>query len=114
MIGDKLQSVLDIKGIKPGSLASMTGIPKSTIYSIIKRNNKNVEFSVIERISDALGVPVEFFYDRDGNGAFGDEKKPATANSDELDVELIKRLMRLSPEEITKVDAFVQGLLASR
>ena len=63
MIGDKLQALLNERGIKPGTLATITGIPKSTIYSIIKRNNKNVDFSVMEKIADALGVYVEYFYD---------------------------------------------------
>lgn len=72
MIGDKLEELLRIKKIKAGTLASLTGIPKSTIYSIIKRNNKNVDFSVMEKISDVLDVPVEYFYDR-----LEDEKTPA-------------------------------------
>lgn len=42
------------------------------------------------------------------------EEKPATDKGSELDSELLKRLMSLTPEEIAKVDAFVQGLLVSR
>ena len=107
MIGDKLEELLRIKKIKAGTLASLTGIPKSTIYSIIKRNNKNVDFSVMEKISDVLDVPVEYFYDRPEN-----EKKPAPESG--LDADLLRRLMSLNPDELSKVDAFVQGLLASR
>lgn len=65
MIGDKLTYLLETKKIKPGTLATLTGIPKSTIYSIIKRNNKNVDFSVMEKIAEVLSVPVEYFYDRE-------------------------------------------------
>lgn len=41
---------------------------------------------------------------------------PITVNSDEaaLDAELLKRLLDLTPDEVEKVDAFVQGLLAAR
>lgn len=63
MIGDKLLALLESKKIKPGTLARLIGVPKSTIYSIIKRNNKNVDFSVIEKISETLDVPIEYFYD---------------------------------------------------
>ena len=63
MIGEKLAELLQTKGIKAGALARETGIPKSTIYSIIKRNNKNVDYSVMEKIAEFLGVPVEYFYD---------------------------------------------------
>ena len=43
-----------------------------------------------------------------------EEEKPTTEKGDGLDNELVKRLMSLTPEELMKVDAFVQGLLASR
>lgn len=62
-IGDKLDALLKIKNKKPGTLATETGIPKSTIYSIIKRNNGKVSYSVIESIADNLNVPVEYFFD---------------------------------------------------
>lgn len=67
MIGDKLLALLESKKIKPGTLARLIGVPKSTIYSIIKRNNKNVDFSVIEKISETLDVPIEYFYDSQPN-----------------------------------------------
>ena len=41
-------------------------------------------------------------------------EKPAPTDGDGLDAELLKRLMALTPEEIDKVDAFVQGILAAR
>lgn len=51
--------------------------------------------------------------------SYGDEqeKKPTLVSEDELhklDENLIKRLVDLYPDEIAKVDAFVQGLLAAR
>ena len=45
---------------------------------------------------------------------YEDEKKPALPKESELDSLLIRRLVQLSPEEQEKVDAFVQGLIASR
>ena len=43
------------------------------------------------------------------------KKKPSADNSEELlNGEIIERLISLTPEELEKVDAFVQGLLASR
>ena len=44
-----------------------------------------------------------------------EEKKPSADNSEELlNNEIIERLITLTPAELEKVDAFVQGLLASR
>ena len=46
---------------------------------------------------------------------FKNEKKPSADNSEELlNNEIIERLISLTPAELEKVDAFVQGLLASR
>ncbi len=42
------------------------------------------------------------------------ETFPVVSDEERLDKELISRLCRLTPEEREKVDAFVQGLLASR
>lgn len=64
MIGDKIKELLALRGMKQIELARRTGIPKQTINSIITRNNKGVDFSVIEKIADALEVPIEYFYDR--------------------------------------------------
>ncbi len=46
----------------------------------------------------------------------GIKNSPSTDHSAEaaLDEELIRRLLLLTPEEAAKVDAFVQGILASR
>lgn len=42
------------------------------------------------------------------------KKAPTEVSERELDMSLIKRLVQLTPDEMEKVDAFVQGLLASR
>lgn len=59
------------------------------------------------RLSELYGVSTDYLLGRD-------EKKPAPISESELDAELIERLCNLTPEEKDKVDAFVQGLLASR
>jgi transcriptional regulator with XRE-family HTH domain len=79
-IGEKLADLLKIKNIRPGTLASETGIPKSTIYSIIKRDTGKVSYSVIETIADALGVPVEYFIDTKK----ADKSSAAALSADEI------------------------------
>lgn len=44
----------------------------------------------------------------------GAKKAPTETSERELDMSLIKRLVQLTPDEMEKVDAFVQGLLSSR
>lgn len=112
MVGDKLQKLLDIKKVKAGTLATMTGISKSTIYSIIKRNNKNVDFSTMEKIADALDVPVEYFYDRDSSD--GDKKeKPVPANEDEQVREIIELISGLSDQKKSEAIRYLRYLSES-
>ena len=61
----------------------------------------------IAKISEIFSVSTDYLLGRD-------EEKPAPISESELDAELIERLTHLTPEEKDKVDAFVQGLLASR
>lgn len=79
-IGEKLADLLKSKNKKPGTLASETGIPKSTIYSIIKRDTGKVSYSVIETIADALDVPVEHFID----GKKTEKDSAAALSADEI------------------------------
>lgn len=64
----------------------------------------------VHAVAMAYNVSVEWLKGETENKQ---QKKPILSE-DELNASLIKRLTQLSPEEIDKVDAFVQGLLASR
>ena len=84
-------------GYDSGDIVSMWINGSSTSY-----NGK------LHEISAKYGVSVEWL-----RGETDEEEKPALKES-ELDNELINRLCQLSKEELEKVDAFVQGILASR
>ena len=110
MIGDKLQALLDAKGMKPGTLATKTGIPKSTIYGIIKRNNKKASLSTLEKIADALDVPVEYFFGRDESEAQKNQPDPET---DELET-FIELFDRMTPEQKSFILSAMKGILAEQ
>lgn len=123
-VGKSPNAVAEECGIK--STGSVTGWKKGAI----PRN------PVLKRIADYFHVPITYFYvdsnienyvssslsDAVSLSANGQKNKPATTKDDGkeeneenlINSELLKRLMMLSPEELIKVDAFVQGLLASR
>lgn len=107
MIGEKLSALLECKKMRAGTLATLTGIPKSTIYSILKRNNKSVDFSVIEKIAEVLDVPVEYFYDRSASrNALTETEKPVNLEVDGLEKdfdEINKIFSELSPENRSKL-----------
>ena len=84
-------------GLKSGNLISDWMSGKSQSYK-----------NYVYEISAKYGVSVEWL-----RGETDEKEKPALKES-ELDSELINRLCQLSKEELEKVDAFVQGILASR
>ena len=112
MVGNRLEELLNAKKIKPGTLATMTGISKSTIYSIIKRNNKNVAYSTMEKIADALGVPVEYFYDREP-AAEGQKEKPIPEAEDEQVIEIIALISGLSDHKKAEAIRYLRYLSES-
>lgn len=112
MIGQKLEELLKAKGIKPGTLATMTGIKKSTIYSIIKRNNKNVDYSTIEKIADALDTPVEYFHDKGIENAKKIDQP--SHEEDSLVDEFVNLFTQLDDDKKLAILAAMKAFLASQ
>ena len=63
----------------------------------------------VHAVAMAYNVSVEWL-----KGESDQKEKSPTPEGAELDEELIMRLCQLTPDEMQKVDAFVQGILASR
>lgn len=55
-IGKRLNNILKQKNMKVTNLASISDVPASTIYSIIKRDGKRLDSQTLERISSALEI----------------------------------------------------------
>lgn len=62
-IGEKLETLLKEKNRNANDISTATGIPASTIYSIIRRNNSKVDLAVLQVIARELGVTLEYFTD---------------------------------------------------
>lgn len=77
MLGEKIKELLELRGMRQSDLARITGISKTTINSIIMRNNKSVDFSAMEKIADALGVPIEYFKE---SGSTDTKNEPTDAD----------------------------------
>lgn len=76
-IGKTLSNILEENNSNPNELSERTGIPPSTIYSIIKRDNMKVDISVLARICKELGVEMNRFYDE-----YFDEIENSVLNND--------------------------------
>lgn len=118
-------------GKSPNAVAAACGV-KSSGTVTGWRNGSIPRTPVLHKMADYFNVTADYllgnvdlpFLSKDERGALDidlyaltETRKPIPVSEDELrklDENLIKRLVNLEPEEIAKVDAFVQGLLAAR
>lgn len=138
---ENLKLLCDQRGIKPGKMCVDIGASKSLMTGLKAGRTKSINAETAQKIADYFGVSVDYLLngpdsvlysaakDAVVNREFaelpiatreamlqGIKKDAPTGNADErgLDASLIRRLVQLTPEEKEKVDAFVQGILASR
>ena len=97
---------------KHGSLAAFArplGFKDGHIISDWIAGNSTSYSDYLYEISAKYGVSVAWL-----KGETDEKNPPVPEDERILNEELISRLVSLTPEEMQKVDAFVQGLLANR
>lgn len=109
MLKERLRQARKAAKMTQNQVAKAIGVTEST-YCGYETGKRQPDPMKISAIASVLGVSGDYLLD-----IFvpENEKKPAPMGN-ELDAELLKKLMSLTPDELSKVDAFVQGLLASR
>lgn len=108
MFYDNFKKLCEANGEKPTPVAQKLGCTSSNVA--LWKKGSVPRPAVLQKIADYFGVSTQYLL-------FGDaENKNPPVPEDEriLNEELISRLVSLTPEEMQKVDAFVQGLLANR
>lgn len=93
-------------GLTLAELAKMVGVSEATVQRWESGNIKTLRYGRIEVLASALQT-TPMALQGWGTAAEKEDEK-------QLDSEIAARLAQLTPEEWLKVDAFVQGLLASR
>lgn len=61
-IANRIKELSDPKGLNPSSLASLCGMDRSTIYSILGDKSKSPEIATIKKICDGLEVTLGVFF----------------------------------------------------
>lgn len=90
-IGKLISDLIQLNDTNVNELAKRIDISPQTIYSIIKRNNKKIDMDTLSKISKALGVSIDYFY----NGQTGAGKKHIVLSLEEQEV--IRAYRNLNP-----------------
>jgi len=63
MLSDKLKSLLSKRYMSIHKLAVLSGVPYTTLYSIIKRDTEKVDPEIISKVAKALGIDESELHD---------------------------------------------------
>ena len=63
-VADRIDTILQERGVSRRQLAIKAGIPPSSLQSALERGH-NITLDMLQKIADALGVPVFLLYDVD-------------------------------------------------
>lgn len=99
-IGSKLDKILKDKNISAIDLARAIGVPPSTIYSIIQRDNKKIDVQVLFDMAHFLDIDAEYFADKQT-----DEIEALAAHHDNED---------WSSDELAEIEAFKEFVRSKR
>lgn len=91
------------------AFANSIGLKSGNLISDWINGRSESYRNYIYEISSKYGVSLEWL-----KGETDERNPPVPEDERILNEELISRLVSLTPEEMQKVDAFVQGLLANR
>lgn len=90
-------------------IAGLLGVDRTT-YSKYESEASEPNWETLIKLAKIFDVSTDYLLgvtDRRGT-------PPTAIDEGQLDAEIIGRLRTLTPEEMGKVDAFVQGMIASR
>lgn len=91
------------------TFANSIGLKSGNLISDWLKGRSESYKNYIYEVSAKYGVSVDWL-----KGETDEKNPPVPEDERILNEELISRLVSLTPEEMQKVDAFVQGLLANR
>lgn len=104
-----LERYISESGYTQKEVAERLGVSQSSVTNWVKGKN-SPDVNLVMPICNLLNITVGQFYGEEE----AKKEPPIVSDGELLDQEIIRRLAQLTPEELEKVDAFVQGLLAAR
>ena len=105
----KIRDLCEQRGISGYKLCKDIGMQPSLLTDLKMGRQASLSAKNMDKVANYFDVSMEYLLGTEK------EKKSSAEDSEELlNNEIIERLISLTPAELEKVDAFVQGLLASR
>lgn len=104
----RINDLLALKGTTKAQFFADCGITSGG-YSQWNTGKTKPSVKKLKAVADYLGTTYEYLLTGEGQ-----IEKPTPMTESELDGALIEMLMHLTPSEIVKVEAFVEGLIAAR
>lgn len=95
------------KGLNDATLCANLGYRASTLSDLKTNKKKTLSLEKTYAIAKYLGTTVEYLF-------AGETEKAHSQTESELDNELIKLLVDLTPSELLQVTAYAEGLKANR
>lgn len=106
-----LRELRKSKKLTMKELGKMVDVSESMI-GLIEKGKRNPSYETLLKLTEVFDVSVDALINNKIPATIRDGQEENEENL--LDVELLHRLTMLSPDELARVDAFVQGILASR
>ena len=99
-IGKKVAKLMNERNLNPNKLAKISDIPAVTIYSIVRRDPKEIEKDTLAKIARALNVNVDYFSEE-----VPLENHTIVAHHDDED---------WTEEELAEIERFKEFLISKR
>lgn len=110
---EKLDRLMEERGISRNQLAILSGIPYTTIVGLYEKGYENVKLSTLLKLIAFFGCTLDYLAIDDVE----ENKEPATDEGDGLsDVQRLNigLLMSLNHEEVDQARAYIQGIRDAR
>lgn len=113
--GERIRDRRKAIGMTALQLGEAIGVAKSTIGRYERGTIQKIPYEHLFKIAIALNTSVAELTGANKNEPTDDgEPRELAAFISDLERGVAERLRQLSPEELAKVDAFAQGIIASR
>lgn len=109
-IGNKLEKLLEEHELSVAELSRLSGVPQTTIYSVIQRNSKKIDINALISISRQLGVAPEYFGDDEPQS----RREPSCPSPDLCQGparEVVQSLLQLDREDLLIIQGEIRAML---